>query len=70
MAREETIMNGIRVITVTTDENTLATDELKTQRLDICNSCEEFNDNSCNICGCIVHTLMTNIDSQCPLNKW
>ena len=41
-------------------------------RMDICNSCVHFihKDNTCGICGCLMHIKAKWQTSQCPKDKW
>jgi hypothetical protein len=49
-----------------------ATDELASQRFDICKSCPELIKltNQCKKCGCFMH-LKTKLEkASCPIEKW
>tara|TARA_Y100000401_G_C8305513_1_gene216687 strand:- start:107 stop:364 length:258 start_codon:yes stop_codon:yes gene_type:complete len=41
-------------------------------RMDICNSCVHFihKDNTCGVCGCLMHIKAKWQTSQCPKDKW
>jgi len=48
--------------------------EIKTQRLEICKSCEWYDDNNeqskCKKCGCFVIPKVSFALDSCPENKW
>lgn len=46
--------------------------ELRNKRLEICNSCPEFNKvtTQCNKCGCIMSIKTIIKKTECPLGKW
>lgn len=48
------------------------TDAEKTQRIDICNSCEFLftPTRNCKKCGCFVDAKAALAISDCPINKW
>lgn len=39
-------------------------------RIDICNSCEFFNNGLCMQCGCLLEIKLLNADEKCPIHKW
>lgn len=39
-------------------------------RINICNSCEFFNNGMCMQCGCLLEVKLLNADEQCPIHKW
>lgn len=43
--------------------------KLYSNRLDICEKCEENKKGICDKCGCVIKA-KTKSDSQCPLKKW
>lgn len=45
-------------------------EEVKKERLDICNSCEHYKDNRCAQCGCFMSIKAEWAEQQCPLKKW
>ena len=52
----------------------LVTKEIKTTRLNLCNTCEHLQvnklANTCGKCDCIIH-LKVQVKSQtCPIGKW
>jgi hypothetical protein len=49
--------------------------QLKIQRFNICDSCEEVRElfhgvKNCNLCGCIIIHKIKYKDEKCPKNKW
>ena len=55
--------------------NMCSQDEIQ-HRLNICEKCEHYRDNSCVLCGCVVireanyMNKLAHKDQQCPINKW
>ena len=45
-------------------------EEVKKERLDICNSCEFYRDNRCTQCGCFMTIKAEWAEQECPLKKW
>lgn len=51
-------------------------EELIEKRYKICQSCENFHNNSCRLCGCYLHrnkkfvSKLAWADQKCPINKW
>ncbi len=72
MVKQTYVENGVTINKITPNLTDLATDEVKAQRKNICIDCTDYSseDNTCSNCGCIVETLMTYTNSQCPINKW
>ena len=54
----------------------MCSDEQISERLQICNSCEYYKDNSCMLCGCVVirdanyTNKLAHKDQNCPIMKW
>ena len=52
----------------------LTTDEEKSKRLTLCNSCEKntviLDVNTCDSCACPIEYVTTYKFKSCPLNKW
>jgi hypothetical protein len=54
----------------------MCNEETIKDRYDICQKCEHFRNNSCNLCGCPLKRHRTYIsklawaDQKCPINKW
>jgi len=52
----------------------MVSEEIKTQRLEICKSCEWYDDNNehskCKKCGCFVLPKVAFAIDSCPENKW
>lgn len=46
--------------------------EISEERINICKSCEEFNDitKTCKKCGCFMPTKTTITRARCPIGKW
>lgn len=59
-------------VTAVTTGVVMATKELATSRLGICNECEVYNKEAsrCGKCGCFMQMKVTFEASKCPLNKW
>jgi hypothetical protein len=66
----ESVVNGIIIRKYEEEESDLTTDSEKQSRIDVCNSCENFSNGSCSLCGCILETLLLHRDKHCPINKW
>jgi hypothetical protein len=45
-------------------------EEVKKERLDICNSCEHYKENRCTQCGCFMSVKAEWSEQECPLKKW
>ena len=48
----------------------LASDDVQKERLDICNACNYFVNNSCKKCRCNLRAKTSLAGASCPLNKW
>ena len=71
MKTVEKTQNGIRVIEIIMEDIDFASDEVKQQRLDICNKCEFIvNNESCQKCSCLLVNRVFYTDSTCPVEKW
>jgi hypothetical protein len=62
--------NGIIYYITTNEETDYCTEEEKSDRLTICQTCEFFDNGTCSQCGCISETLILLKDKICPENKW
>lgn len=60
------------IVDVVNGEEVFSTDELKTKRMEICKSCEHYNEshNRCMKCGCFLDQKVSLNSARCPLNKW
>lgn len=63
-------VNGVKIINIVTGVDELASDELKQQRLDVCNSCEHKVNDGCNECSCLLVVRTAYKESFCPIGKW
>ena len=45
-------------------------EEEKSRRLSICESCEHKKGAKCNLCGCFINYKAGLANSECPLGKW
>lgn len=70
MIIEEKYINGVLFRTITHEESDLSTENQRDGWLETCLSCDKYDNESCTHCGCIVHSLMSMSDSECPLKKW
>lgn len=58
------------------EKENLCTEEQINNRLNICKTCEYFQNNSCLLCGCTVvrdanhQNKLAHKDQSCPANKW
>jgi hypothetical protein len=53
------------------DQSLLASDEMQTQRYEICNACPSFTTlKTCRECGCIMPFKIKLANASCPLEKW
>jgi hypothetical protein len=57
-------------INIYSSEFLVATDELKINRLSICNSCENKVNEVCKECSCLLVVRTSYTDSFCPIGKW
>jgi hypothetical protein len=48
----------------------LASEELRTQRTNICDSCEHKTGPMCSKCFCIIAVKVSYSGSSCPIEKW
>ena len=46
------------------------TDEIASERLNICNKCPEYKDGLCSKCGCVMVLKVMLKSSKCPDDKW
>jgi hypothetical protein len=66
---------GIKEQTKEDPSNMCSQEEIQ-QRLNICEQCEHYKDNSCLLCGCVIvresnyMNKLAHKDQQCPINKW
>lgn len=49
---------------------TLATQETKNNRRNICNNCESRKAFLCSECGCIIRAKTAVDNEKCPIQKW
>jgi hypothetical protein len=47
-----------------------SSDELKTSRLAICDTCDKKGSAVCGVCGCVLSAKAALKNSSCPLGKW
>lgn len=52
------------------DVEILSNKSLAEQRLKICEECEYFKHNHCELCGCITHLKVHLKKTNCPIGKW
>jgi hypothetical protein len=52
------------------DDAVMTTQEEKTSRLSMCNSCEFLNVDVCVHCGCLVDVRAAYKEAHCPIGKW
>jgi hypothetical protein len=45
-------------------------DEVREERLAICNECEHLKDGKCELCGCFVLPKSYFENMACPIEKW
>ena len=51
--------------------NFKVSDEIRSQRLEICKSCDQFHSSEfCKLCGCYMPAKSHIAFSNCPLKKW
>jgi hypothetical protein len=62
-------INGV-VINIFNSEFSIASDELKNERMNVCNTCENKVNDSCKECSCLLVTRTSYVDSFCPIGKW
>ena len=63
--------NGTTLLDLFNVKTKYATEELSSQRYDICTGCEEFTmTKNCKQCGCFM-VVKTKLElSKCPIGKW
>ena len=49
---------------------TMVPDEVREERLAICNDCEHLKDGKCELCGCFVLPKSHFGNMACPVGKW
>lgn len=52
------------------DGNPEVEEKIKLTRFEICQSCENLNNDKCKICGCWMPLKARIPFTKCPLNKW
>lgn len=70
MRIETSKIDNITVNTIVYETDDYRSDSEKQTALNICSTCEKFNNNMCSECGCIVESLIYLKTNGCPLNKW
>lgn len=63
-------VNGIKIVNITHDEFDMASNELKNQRIEICNTCEHKVNDGCKECSCLLVVRTAYKESFCPIGKW
>lgn len=63
-------VNGVKVINIITGDDELATNEVKQQRLNVCNTCEHKVNDGCKECSCLLVVRTAYKESFCPIGKW
>jgi hypothetical protein len=63
-------VNGVKVINIITGDDELASNEVKQQRIDVCNSCEHKVNDGCKECSCLLVVRTAYKESFCPIGKW
>jgi hypothetical protein len=62
-------LNGIIINEVDATEE-LASEDLKTSRMTICNSCDKKQNDGCQECSCLLVNRIAFTESFCPIGKW
>ena len=70
MRTETSIINGIKINNVVYEESDFRNSSEKQSVLNVCYSCEKFNDEKCSECSCLVENLVGLKTNSCPLGKW
>jgi len=52
------------------NKQVIVSSDISQSRLDICESCENFNNDTCNICGCFMPAKVKFAPTKCPIDKW
>lgn len=65
-----TTENGITINTVIYEPEDFRSPTEQENLLQICYSCDEYQDSICKACGCIVNNIMGPKNKNCPLNRW
>lgn len=59
------------IIQIILDDNAvMCSQEEKSQRQLICDSCDKNQNNFCSECGCVLEVRTAYKDLTCPLDKW
>ena len=53
-----------------TGNQIVVSEEVKQNRMDICNSCEKNDGGKCRACGCFLEVKTKFASSYCPIMKW
>jgi len=63
---EKIIVQGIKAL----PPEELVSDEILSQRLAVCSSCEKINQGTCLACGCYVEIRAATKKGKCPYKNW
>jgi Family of unknown function (DUF6171) len=58
------------VVDMATGQDVFVSDEIRTQRLEICSQCDYLDGGRCRACGCFVETKTKVSSAHCPVMKW
>ena len=62
-------LNGVLVVEHSQEEE-IATDSLKSERLSVCNTCDRKQGDGCQECSCMLVVRTAFKESFCPIGKW
>lgn len=51
-------------------EEDFRTESEKETVMEICESCDKYNQDLCSECDCLLHVLTALKENHCPINKW
>jgi len=61
---------GRAAVRIVSTEKLFVSKEQRSERLDVCNQCEELENGRCSECGCFVVAKSWLTTEDCPTGKW
>ena len=61
---------SLHILNILTNKKTFTTKNISLNRLNICKTCNKYNNGICKICHCIMHIKVKLLYVKCPDNKW
>jgi len=72
----EQVLTEQKKVSEVSSETNMCSKEQIDHRLQICNSCEHYKENLCELCGCTIvreqnyQNKLSHKNASCPINKW